>query len=491
MPAQVLREPWDFECNSAAQFGFFKSQAPEALLSSGLGKGKTRVLCEKADLLCRLYPNNRVLLSRRTLASMWGTTIECLRSRVVPSYHWASSWKSHAQGAPTLFYPNGSQLLCLGLDDETRVLSAEYGAVLIDQVEECEEEEAGEPGAMGRLRLQSVPWQHWGGVCNPREPAHWLCRRFRPDLVAPGGRRVERTKEDTPLPDGTMIKRGALLRETFVSGQADNYGNLPPRYKLTLANTRGRYKLRLVDGLWVAFEGMVYDNWSEDVHVVDRPSDWPRGIPPATWPRYRSIDFGFDHPFVCQWWAREPSEARYYMYREIYHSHRDIEEHRERILQLEREELRTLREIEYEEAEDADAVRRIKRRLAELELTMSVADHDRGEREYLAKRGVDTDPAKKDVAHGIQIVYRLLNVDATGRPRIVFLRDALDGEPDPLLAADGRPTCSAQSMASYRWKKPKPGQAAKEEPLKVDDDGADATRMLFDTLDQRGDDDEE
>lgn len=489
MAVQILREPWDFECNSAGQFGFYTSRAPEELLSSGLGKGKTRVLCEKADLVCRLYPNNRVLLARRTLASMWGTTIECLLTRVIPPQQRANYWKAHATGAPTLHYPNGSQIWCLGLDDETRVLSAEFGGVYIDQVEECEEDEAGEAGAMGRLRLMGVPWQQWGGVCNPREPAHWLCRRFRPDLIAPGGRRSIRTTEDTALLDGTMVPRGTLLRETFVSGPADNYGNLPAKYKLMLANTRGRYKLRLVDGLWVAFEGMVYDQWSEAAHVVERPRSWPRGFPPADWPRYRSIDYGFDHPFVCQWWTREPG-GRFLMYREIYHSHRDIEEHRQRILELERAELRALREHGFESADDAAAVQRVKRRLASLDFEVAVADHDRGETEYLARRGVESEPAIKDVARGIQVVYRLLNVDGAGQARIAFLRDALDGEPDPLLEADGKPTTSAQSMASYRWKKSKPGQPAKEEPLKVDDDGADATRMLFDTIEEMGDADE-
>lgn len=493
MAAEVTRDPFDFEANSRPQFNFYTSRAPELLLSSGLGKGKTRVLCEKADLMARLYPNNRVLLARRTLASMWGTTIECLLNKVIPRHQRLNAWKPHAVGQPTLFYPNGSQIWCLGTDNEERVLSAEFGAGFFDQVEEMEESEVspGAPsGAGGRLRLASVPWQQWGGVCNPREPAHWLCRRFRPDLVSPGGRRIERTTQVVEFPDGTSMPKGTLLRETLVSGPADNYGNLPAAYKLTLANARGRYKLRLVDGLWVAFEGMVYDNWNEERHVVDRPKGWPRGYPPASWPRYRSIDFGFDHPFVCQWWARDVAMGRYYLYREIYHARRDIEQHKDRILELEREELRALREIEYEKADTADDVRRIKRRLPELEMALSVADHDLGEREYLERRGVSTEPAKKDVHHGIQIVYGMLNVDVPGGPRLLFLRDALDGEPDPYLEGEGKPTTTAQSMASYRWKKSKPGVAAKEDPLKVDDDGADAVRMLFDTIDELGDDDE-
>lgn len=182
--------------------------------------------------------------------------------------------------------------------------------------------------------------------------------------------------------------------------------------------------------------------------------------------------------------------GRYYLYREIYRSHCDIEEHRQRILELERDELKALRDHAYEKAETADDVRAIRRKIPELEMALSVADHDRGEREYLERRGVGTEPAKKDVDHGIQVVYTLLNIDGSGKPRIAFLRDALDGEPDPLLEEKGKPTCSAESMASYRWKPAKPGRPSKEEPLKVDDDGADATRMLFDTIDEVGDEDE-
>ena len=57
-----------FRPNSEPQARFFASRALEILLSSGFGKGKTRVLCEKADLLCRqLAPAIETLRCKRSL----------------------------------------------------------------------------------------------------------------------------------------------------------------------------------------------------------------------------------------------------------------------------------------------------------------------------------------------------------------------------------------------------------------------------------------
>jgi len=473
-----------FRPNSEPQARFFASRALEILLSSGFGKGKSRVLCEKADLLCRLFPRNLVVLARKTLASMWATTLRVLLEEVIDEEHRAWGWKAHAPGGATLLYPNGSELLCVGLDNPGRALSAAFGGAFIDQAEECTEEEAGEPGLMGRLRLNRVPFRQWGAAVNPGPPTHWICKRFRPDLVSAGGHREFRTREPITLPGGSTIPAGYLLRQTFVSGKADNYSNLPTDYKIRLANMRGRYRLRFVDGLWVAFEGQIYDNWLEELHVVDRPANWPGGFPPLSWPRYRSIDFGFEHPFVCQWWARDPGGA-YWLYREIYQTHRSIDEHAEQIRELQREEVRALRAEEYraQSADTASEVQAINRRLRRLDFELSVADHDRGEREFLEKHGISTDPAeKRDVTAGIQTVYALLQPDANGLPRLRFVRDARV-EPDPFLEENQKPTSTVEAMPGYRWKMPsREGVGTKEEPIKVDDDGPDAVRMLFESL---------
>ena len=82
-------------------------------------------------------------------------------------------------------------------------------------------------------------------------------------------------------------------------------------------------------GRWVAFEGLVYDVFDPREHIIDmRPNE----IPPS-WRRIISIDFGFNHPFVAQWWAIDP-EGRMYRYREIYKTGRLVEDHAKDIKRL-------------------------------------------------------------------------------------------------------------------------------------------------------------
>jgi phage terminase large subunit len=299
----------------------------------------------------------------------------------------------------------------------------------------------------------------------------------------------QRTEFDVKLPDGTVIPRGYLLRETVVSGPADNYENLPDDYKLVLASMKGRYKLRFVDGLWVAFEGSVYgDVFNEDVNVRPKPDEWVKwgGYPPPDWPRYRACDFGWENPFVFQWWAKRPERDQFWLYREIYRRHRTTSEHAERINELEKREMDTLRERVVDVSEDANEVRRWMEYLVDREYRLSVCDHDPDGRETLARRGIEMDMADKDVRAGVQTVYQLMGVDADGEPGLVFIRDAVD-EVDEELVQEEKPLCTWQEVPGYRWKPAREGENAREEPVKEHDHGQDAERYLFHTLKVGGD----
>lgn len=68
--------------------------------------------------------------------------------------------------------------------------------------------------------------------------------------------------------------------------------------------------------------GQVYNEFDEGYHVV--PAD--KLIIDPSWPRYRSIDFGYEHPFVCLYIAIDP-EDRVIVYDEYYQQHRSMEQH--------------------------------------------------------------------------------------------------------------------------------------------------------------------
>lgn len=475
--------------NSRAQLRWMRTTTPRVLYSSALGKGKTWGVVHKADNKCRCFGGTKALIGRRTLASLWKTTLAAYEQEIVardPALR--RGWSPGAYGGPTQRYPNGSEILFAGLDDPQRAQSGEWSDAYIDQGEELDKEEA--DAIAGRLRLRCVPWRQIGFICNPAGRTHHLFKEFRPDK----GSRVLRAERDIVLKSGITVPRGTALREVIVSGALDNIGNMPVDYQLYLASLKGRYRMRMVDGLWVSFEGAVYDQWDDDVHLVDVPDEWLpwRRFPPPDWPRYRAIDFGYEpNPFVCQWWARRPRTMQFWRYREIYFHRRTVPEHGRRIKELERAELEALREATLEQfwtAEYEKELRRLAPYVADgLEMSASVADHDADGRAQLDRMGVWTDLAEKDVGNGIQTVYGLMGVDAAGESGLKFVRGALD-ERDTLLLEGARekPTCTEEEIPAYAWKKERDGSVTKDEPVKVDDHGCDAMRYLFHTLSMRG-----
>ena len=181
-----------------------------------------------------------------------------------------------------------------------------------------------------------------------------------------------------------------------------------------------------IKGHFAAFLGAVYKLFNRDVHVV-KPFEIP-----ADWPRWRSVDWGFNNPFVCLWLARDP-DRRWYVYHEHYQAQETLAYHAERIKQISAQE----------------------------RYQATWADHDAQDRWEFEKLGIPTTPAKKDVHLGIEAVQAALKVQADGRPRLFIFE-----------------TCkhTIQEMTGYRWAEGTETRDAKDEPLKVNDHTADALR---------------
>jgi phage terminase large subunit len=89
-------------------------------------------------------------------------------------------------------------------------------------------------------------------------------------------------------------------------------------------------------GEWVFYGGLVYGDFRKDIHIIE-PFDIP-----ASWPRYRAIDFGHRDPFVCLWFAVGP-HSEIYWYREYYSREgRGIREHATNIKNLSQAEYASL-----------------------------------------------------------------------------------------------------------------------------------------------------
>lgn len=388
--------------------------SPAALIDGPAGTGKTRGVLQIAYMMAEEWPGCRILFVRKTRTALTESVLVTFETKVCP------------EGAPCLEgptrahrqsydFPNGSHIVCGGMDNADRIMSTEYDLICCFEATELSEDDAEK--LMTRLRNGKVPWQQIIFDCNPGPPTHWLKR------WADGGR-----------------------CERFPSRHEDN-PTVTPAYLAVLDGLTGHRRLRLRDGLWAAAEGAVYPEWDASVHLID-----PFPIP-ASWRRFRSIDFGYTNPFVCQWWAVD-GDGRMYLYREIYKSRTIVEDHAKVIKQ-------------FGQGEKCDE---------------SVTDHDAEDRATLERHGFSSMPARKDVTVGIQAVSNRLRCAGDGRPRLFILRDCRV-DADPALAEGKHPTCTAEEFDGYCWQPDKDGKPTKEEPVKVDDHGMDAMRYAVMHLD--------
>jgi len=76
---------------------------------------------------------------------------------------------------------------------------------------------------------------------------------------------------------------------------------------------------------FTSMSGRVYGDFSEAIHVVPESEIH---IDPS-WPRYRTIDFGYENPFVCLWIAANPIDDTIIVYDEYFQRHTTVEKHAE------------------------------------------------------------------------------------------------------------------------------------------------------------------
>lgn len=407
-------------------------RAAEVLIAGPAGTGKSLAMLFKLHLSALAVPGLRALLVRQTHASLTGTTLVTFE-RAVAAEAMATGlvrWYGGSARQPAAYrYANGSEILVGGLDRPEKFLSSEFDRIAVDEATEISE--TAFETLVSRLRGVAPTYKQIVCACNPAQPTHWLKQRAdRGGMVMLYSR--HRDNPAFTYADGSLTETGV-------------------EYMAKLDALTGVRRLRLRDGIWAAAEGVIYEEFAPDVHVVD-----PFPIP-AEWPRWWSIDFGFVNPFVCQWWAQD-GDGRLYLYREIYRTRRLVEDHARHILGI--------------VAPGGVWVEPRPRAV--------ICDHDAEDRATLARHlgmsGMSTTAARKQVVPGVQAVQSRLKVQADGRPRLMVVRGALV-ERDAELVDAGRPTCTEEEFPGYVWAV-RPGGVVKEEPLKENDHGMDALRYM-------------
>lgn len=396
-----------------------ESRAPEVIAEGPSETGKTYAACYKMHMNCREYPKSQHTLVRKVAATIPGTVLITMK-RIIGSF--PVNFFGGDKNPEMIIYPNGSVIWMAGMDKPGKALSGERDTIQVCQTEELSLDDWETLTTRTTGRGSVMPYTQIFGDCNPG-PARWLKERAKSGSL----QMIQTRHEDNPSlfdKDGNMTEQGirSMARLDALTGN---------RYK----------RLRL--GLWISAEGAIYgDEYDPSVHIISADK-----CPPFV-RRFRVVDFGYSNPFVCQWWGMD-SDGNLYRYREIYITKRLVEDLTKEIIRL-----------SYGEGIEA-----------------TIADHDAEDRATMAKHGITTIAASKSVSVGIQAVQARLKVQPNGKARIYFVRGALV-EVDKDLEDQRKPTCTEDELPDYAWKKYDDGKPNKEEPLKVNDHGCDATRYM-------------
>jgi phage terminase large subunit len=383
------------------------------LLYGGTRSGKSFVIANKLRQRAIEFPGCKQVVFRKTLADVTATFwTETLRPVVAPDV--ARGYATILKQPLTIEYTNGSIIRFGGLhvSEIDRALGIEYATIFVNEASETSWQSV--PPLLTRLNDRTKSARGFQVVpkiildCNPPTTRHYLHTAFilkqRPD-----------TREALPDADAWA----ALQLNPM-----DNRDNLAPDYLAQLESLSPRDKQRFYFGEFGQTSGLVFDNFDPETHIIDDIEKLPPGK------IYRSIDFGFVHPFVCLW-LHVADDETVTVFKEIVQSGVTIDRLAERI----------------------------KKESAGLPITATCSDHDAGERALLAAAGIQTQRADKQVLPGINSVHALLS--RPGKFKIFrSCKKTIDG------------------FYSYRWKE----NANRDEVVKEQDDEMDALRYGVQTF---------
>lgn len=458
---QVRKKPFT---PTPTQKKFLQSTTKQTLLSGSFGAGKSRIGTEKGYLLNLKYPGNRGLIVRNAFTDVWSSTIDqTLLEEVIPDSHIVE----HNQTKHKITHFTGtrgpdkepvtSEIQYHGLDSggdndlPTKIGGQQYGWIFVD--EGIEISKGAWVQLLGRLRYSGkemngrryeIPFRQIFTATNPASKAHWMYQFFFENNAD--------DKEVFRMTAHELVKHVPQVPSDYVSTMEANYP--------------GVYADRYIHGKWVAASGLVYNEYDPKLHYrtpKDLPGEWTvdarikhdednstvLALPPDNWRVYRSIDFGYRNPFVCQWIARHPKRDLHVLFREIYRTEELME----------------------------DMAVEIKRLSEEMTIEQTYADPAQAEdRATLQRHGVHTTEAKKDISAGIQETKAKLNTEGEDAPKLLFMSGALAHSPDQKLDDEGLPTSTVQEITDYQWKDDK------DEPEQEHDHGMDCLRYYVHTI---------
>lgn len=399
----------------------------EAMLHGPGGTGKSRgilmFLWWLMDNHRVLWPqaekNLRILMCRETRVSLSQSGLTTWEEAVVPAGHPILEGAGKAQRQSYVHPGTGAELVLAGMDEPTRLFSTDYDIVYIQEATEITEH-AWESLRRG-LRNWALPFQLLVGDCNPDSPRHWLRRRML------DGRTLDLKSEHWDNPRWWAMREDGTWSWT-PEGEA---------YRDSLNKLTGVRRRRLFLGEWVSAEGAVWEEFDEQVHIVEE-------APTPRW-TIASIDWGYTAPGVLQVWGVD-AENRACCLSEHYRVGQQIEWWAEMLGKEWRE-----HRLQFAVADPSrpDAIKLVNDILASRNMPRLVREANNRRAEQGADLG------------GIDLVRKKLLPQADGKPALTWKKGYLVSR-DPELHDKGEACCTTEEIPSYVYAKVEDGKRNKE-----------------------------
>lgn len=241
------------------------------------GSGKTRFACSKIIVYCLQYKRAKAYVFRETLKACretcWETVLEILDESGIPYKANKSSNK--------IFFPNGSRITFLGLDNKDKIRSINADIIYVEQTEETKFESFIELKARIRSKVSKKYYGQLITVTTPEEETHWLYNFFH------------REKRGTVL--HFHYKDNPFLPQSFID------------YLESLKEIDEEIFLQLTEGKWGQLTDIIFTKWDNKLSK--------KGYSYYT----IGVDFGYNNPacmLLTGWLDSEP-----YIIDEVYKSH--------------------------------------------------------------------------------------------------------------------------------------------------------------------------
>lgn len=279
--------------HAGAQEDFCSRNEFESLYGGAAGPGKTDCLIALATRYVA-FPDYKGLILRRTYPQLQEIIDRCFKrypslGGVLRSteHRWyfpsgATINLGHMQHENDKYNYQGKEFQFIGFDELTQFTETQYTYLL-------SRARTTNPSILPRVRCTTNP----GGIGH-----QWVKERFV--TIAPHGK--------------TFIDPKTGLSRVFIPGTVKDNPSLfetDPGYVSRLEALPEIEKLRLLHGIWDAFEGQVFPELSVRTHGIE-PFDIPH-----EWEKWFVLDWGYAKPFSCGWYAMD-YDGRIFRYREWY-----------------------------------------------------------------------------------------------------------------------------------------------------------------------------